>query len=57
MSLQQYVTGEPALDLSEECEIEIECPKRCRCDKSVIDCSGQGFTSVPENLPSSTAEL
>jgi len=43
--------------LGGECGPEVECPKMCRCDGTTVDCSGQGLTSVPDNIPPYASEL
>ncbi|XP_039262601.2 slit homolog 1 protein-like isoform X2 [Styela clava] len=40
-----------------ECSPEAECPDKCRCDGSVIDCSRQQLTGVPDNIPPYATEL
>lgn len=45
-------------DLPEEfCGPVSECPKDCVCQGSVIDCRGQNFNDIPENIPEYATEL
>ncbi|XP_077992142.1 slit homolog 2 protein-like [Glandiceps talaboti] len=40
-----------------ECIISTDCPDKCICEGSVVDCSGVGIKEIPENIPRFVTEL
>ncbi|XP_072177932.1 slit homolog 2 protein-like [Diadema setosum] len=40
-----------------ECFIDFDCPDSCNCQGSIVDCSGRGLPTVPDNIPMYTTEL
>lgn len=43
--------------LNNACNSDPVCPPKCRCESSVVDCSGLKLTKIPEQIPTSTTEL
>ncbi|XP_043925467.1 slit homolog 3 protein-like isoform X2 [Protopterus annectens] len=43
--------------LSGECFMDLVCPEKCRCEGTVVDCSNQKLTSIPNYLPEYTSDL
>ena len=39
------------------CQIDIECPADCTCDRTTINCSGRRLTQVPVAFPSYVTEM
>uniref|UniRef100_H2YXG4 Uncharacterized protein n=1 Tax=Ciona savignyi TaxID=51511 RepID=H2YXG4_CIOSA len=46
-----------ASGIAAECIPEAECPNQCRCDGSIVDCSRQALTAIPDNIPPYASEL
>ena len=40
-----------------ECNSDVVCPPKCRCEAGVVECSNLKLTKIPERIPQSTAEL
>ncbi|XP_055372286.1 protein slit-like isoform X2 [Condylostylus longicornis] len=40
-----------------DCRAETECPARCSCDRTTVDCSARGLKEVPHDIPQYTTEL
>lgn len=49
--------GTEDYQLNSECNSDVVCPHKCRCEASVVECSGLKLTKIPERIPQSTAEL
>ncbi|XP_032806650.1 slit homolog 2 protein-like isoform X1 [Petromyzon marinus] len=43
--------------LGGECFVDSLCPERCRCEGTIVDCSSQRLSRIPEHLPQYTTEL
>lgn len=43
--------------LNSECTSDVACPHKCRCEASVVECSGLKLSKIPERVPQSTTEL
>ena len=37
--------------------IAASCPRECRCEGTLVDCSGAGLSEVPKFIPLSTQSL
>jgi hypothetical protein len=35
----------------------INCPNKCMCRATLVDCSNKGLVAIPENIPSDTVKL
>lgn len=40
-----------------QCEIDLECPRQCVCQGTVVDCSNRHLTQIPQDLPIYTTKL
>lgn len=49
--------GTEDYQLNSECNSDVICPPKCRCESSVVECSNLKLTKIPERIPQSTAEL
>ncbi|KAK2501771.1 hypothetical protein MC885_006804 [Smutsia gigantea] len=54
---QYFIPGTEDHQLSSECNSDVVCPHKCRCEASVVECSSLKLTKIPERIPQSTAEL
>ncbi|XP_028974023.2 slit homolog 2 protein isoform X8 [Esox lucius] len=43
--------------LGGDCFADLACPEKCRCEGSMVDCSNQKLTRIPEHIPLYTQEL
>ncbi|NXE58698.1 SLIT1 protein, partial [Calcarius ornatus] len=43
--------------LNSECNSDVICPPKCRCESGVVECSNLKLTKIPDRIPQSTAEL
>uniref|UniRef100_A0A8C5MI53 Slit homolog 1 protein n=1 Tax=Leptobrachium leishanense TaxID=445787 RepID=A0A8C5MI53_9ANUR len=43
--------------LNSECNSDVVCPPKCRCESNVVDCSNLKLSKIPDRIPQSTAEL
>lgn len=50
-------TGTEDYHLNSECTSDVACPHKCRCEASVVECSGLKLSKIPERIPQSTTEL
>lgn len=50
-------TGTEDYQLNSECNSDVVCPPKCRCEAGVVECSNLKLTKIPERIPQSTAEL
>lgn len=50
-------TGTEDYQLNSECNSDVVCPHKCRCEASMVECSGLKLTKIPERIPQATAEL
>lgn len=50
-------TGTEDYQLNSECNSDVICPPKCRCESNVVECSNLKLTKIPERIPQSTAEL
>lgn len=41
----------------ELCEQINECPIKCVCKGTVVDCKGKNLTDIPANIPETTTEM
>lgn len=51
------MAGTEDYQLNSECNSDVICPHKCRCEASVVECSSLKLTKIPERIPQSTAEL
>lgn len=51
------VNGHPIVNLVVGETTLSKCPKGCTCTSLTVDCSGKGFLSVPQNLPTNVERL
>lgn len=49
--------GTEDYQLNSECNSDVGCPPKCRCESGVVECSNLKLTKIPERIPQSTAEL
>ncbi|XP_069510402.1 slit homolog 3 protein [Ambystoma mexicanum] len=42
---------------SGDCFMDLVCPEKCRCEGTIIDCSNQKLTRIPNHLPEYTTDL
>lgn len=49
--------GTEDYQLNSECNSDVVCPPKCRCDAGVVECSNLKLTKIPDRIPQSTAEL
>lgn len=49
--------GTEDYQLNSECNSDVVCPHKCRCEAGVAECSSLRLTKIPERIPQSTAEL
>lgn len=49
--------GTEDYQLNSECNSDVICPPKCRCESSVVECSNLKLTKIPERIPQSTVEL
>lgn len=49
--------GTEDYQLNSECNSDVVCPHKCRCEAGVVECSSLKLTKIPERIPQSTAEL
>uniref|UniRef100_A0A6I8RF58 Slit homolog 1 protein n=1 Tax=Xenopus tropicalis TaxID=8364 RepID=A0A6I8RF58_XENTR len=49
--------GTEDYQLNSECNSDVVCPPKCRCESNVVDCSNLKLTKIPDRIPQSTAEL
>ncbi|XP_071987096.1 slit homolog 1 protein isoform X1 [Engystomops pustulosus] len=54
---QYFIPGTEDLQLSSECNSDVVCPPKCRCESNVVDCSNLKLSKIPDRIPQSTAEL
>lgn len=52
-----WYSGTEDYQLNSECNSDVICPPKCRCESSVVECSNLKLTKIPERIPQSTAEL
>lgn len=57
LGLCPLTTGTEDYQLNSECNSDVVCPHKCRCEASVVECSSLKLTKIPERIPQSTAEL
>uniref|UniRef100_A0A8C8EEF8 Slit homolog 1 protein n=1 Tax=Otus sunia TaxID=257818 RepID=A0A8C8EEF8_9STRI len=50
-------SGTEDYQLNSECNSDVICPPKCRCESNVVECSNLKLTKIPERIPQSTAEL
>ena len=50
-------TGTEDHQLNSECNSDVVCPHKCRCEASLVECSSLKLTKIPERIPQATAEL
>lgn len=50
-------TGTEDYQLNSECNSDVICPPKCRCESGVVECSNLKLTKIPDRIPQSTAEL
>ena len=50
-------TGAEDYQLNSECNSDVVCPHKCRCEASMVECSSLKLTKIPERVPQATAEL
>ncbi|XP_071264561.1 slit homolog 2 protein isoform X4 [Salvelinus alpinus] len=43
--------------LGGDCFADLACPEKCRCEGTMVDCSNQKLTKLPEHIPQYTQEL
>ncbi|XP_028831928.1 slit homolog 2 protein isoform X4 [Denticeps clupeoides] len=43
--------------LGGDCFADLACPEKCRCEGTMVDCSSQRLTKIPDHIPQYTAEL
>uniref|UniRef100_A0A663MDU6 Slit homolog 1 protein n=1 Tax=Athene cunicularia TaxID=194338 RepID=A0A663MDU6_ATHCN len=49
-------SGTEDYQLNSECNSDVICPPKCRCESNVVECSNLKLTKIPERIPQSTAE-
>ncbi|XP_032890012.1 slit homolog 1 protein isoform X1 [Amblyraja radiata] len=54
---QYFIPGMVDQRLGSECDRDMVCPPKCRCESNVVDCSNQKLTKIPDFIPQSTMEL
>uniref|UniRef100_A0A6I8QKJ8 Slit guidance ligand 1 n=1 Tax=Xenopus tropicalis TaxID=8364 RepID=A0A6I8QKJ8_XENTR len=54
---QYFIPGTEDYQLNSECNSDVVCPPKCRCESNVVDCSNLKLTKIPDRIPQSTAEL
>nr|DBA14940.1 TPA: hypothetical protein GDO54_004213 [Pyxicephalus adspersus] len=54
---QYIIPGTEDYQLNSECNSDVVCPPKCRCESNVVDCSNLRLTKIPDRIPQSTAEL
>uniref|UniRef100_A0A8C4LRD3 Slit homolog 1 protein n=1 Tax=Equus asinus asinus TaxID=83772 RepID=A0A8C4LRD3_EQUAS len=54
---QYFIPGTEDYQLNSECNSDVVCPHKCRCEASMVECSSLKLTKLPERVPQSTAEL
>ncbi|XP_040839177.1 slit homolog 3 protein isoform X1 [Ochotona curzoniae] len=42
---------------SSECFMDLVCPEKCRCEGTIVDCSNQKLTRIPNHLPEYVTDL
>uniref|UniRef100_A0A8C3QVE5 Slit homolog 1 protein n=1 Tax=Cyanoderma ruficeps TaxID=181631 RepID=A0A8C3QVE5_9PASS len=50
-------SGTEDYQLNSECNSDVVCPPKCRCESGVVECSNLKLTKIPDRIPQSTAEL
>ncbi|MEE6486147.1 hypothetical protein FKM82_014524 [Ascaphus truei] len=54
---QYFIPGTEDYQLNSECNSDVVCPPKCRCESNVVDCSNLKLSKIPDRIPQSTAEL
>ncbi|XP_043912180.1 slit homolog 1 protein isoform X2 [Protopterus annectens] len=54
---QYFLPGTEDYHLNSECNSDIVCPPKCRCESNVVDCSNLKLSKIPDRIPQSTSEL
>ncbi|XP_032551107.1 slit homolog 1 protein [Chiroxiphia lanceolata] len=54
---QYFIPGTEDYQLNSECNSDVICPPKCRCESGVVECSNLKLTKIPDRIPQSTAEL
>ncbi|XP_029466034.1 slit homolog 1 protein [Rhinatrema bivittatum] len=54
---QYFIPGTEDYQLNSECNNDVVCPPKCRCESNVVECSNLKLTKIPDRIPQSTAEL
>ncbi|XP_064419058.1 slit homolog 1b isoform X1 [Latimeria chalumnae] len=54
---QYFIPGTEDNRLNSECNSDVVCPPKCRCESSVVDCSSLKLSKIPDRIPQSTTEL
>ncbi|XP_071264563.1 slit homolog 2 protein isoform X5 [Salvelinus alpinus] len=57
---EQYIfpgTEDYRSKLGGDCFADLACPEKCRCEGTMVDCSNQKLTKLPEHIPQYTQEL
>lgn len=54
---QYFIPGTEDYQLNSECNSDVVCPPKCRCESNVVECSNLKLTKIPDRIPQSTAEL
>ncbi|XP_070637377.1 slit homolog 1 protein [Bos indicus] len=54
---QYFIPGAEDYQLNSECNSDVVCPHKCRCEASMVECSSLKLTKIPERVPQATAEL
>uniref|UniRef100_A0A8D0H6Q3 Slit homolog 1 protein n=1 Tax=Sphenodon punctatus TaxID=8508 RepID=A0A8D0H6Q3_SPHPU len=54
---QYFIPGTEDYQLNSECNSDVVCPPKCRCEAGVVECSNLRLTKIPERIPQATAEL
>uniref|UniRef100_A0A8C3QV31 Slit homolog 1 protein n=1 Tax=Cyanoderma ruficeps TaxID=181631 RepID=A0A8C3QV31_9PASS len=49
-------SGTEDYQLNSECNSDVVCPPKCRCESGVVECSNLKLTKIPDRIPQSTAE-
>ena len=55
--LRPLTAGTEDYQLNSECNSDVVCPHKCRCEASMVECSSLKLTKIPERVPQATAEL
>ncbi len=42
---------------SGQCSMSKQCPESCRCEGTIVDCSGRKLNAVPSDIPAYVTEL